>query len=83
MTSKSGGPRRAYVLYDAKVCFEVNLQTEEVEKAELFSASLEHFDTGLDVAPHDALEWTRAQLRALRIVSSNGLEAPLFWNTKL
>jgi hypothetical protein len=73
-------PKMAHVLCHAKVYFLVNLETGQVETAELFANSLAHFDTGLDASPGGAEDWQQWQKKAQAIVARNGLSAPLLWN---
>jgi hypothetical protein len=79
-------PRRAHAVYDARVVFSVDLEQGRVELAELYTESLEHFDTGLDRSPGSAEGWARWQGKAQQIVGrflADGLnDAPLRWNTE-
>lgn len=75
-------PCYASALYDAKICFTVSLESGRVERVEIFTNSLDHFDTGLDVSPGDRESWARHQRRAEEIIRENGLVAPISWNTE-
>ena len=69
-----------------RVVFTVDLESGRVELAELYTESLEHFDTGLDRSPGSAEGWARWQGKAQQIVGrflADGLnDAPLRWNTE-
>lgn len=86
MSEKTNPPRRAYAVYDARIVFSVDLEQARVELVELYTESLEHFDTGLDHSPGSAEGWARWQGKAQQIVSrflADGLnDAPLRWNTE-
>jgi hypothetical protein len=86
VSEKANVPRRAHAVYDARVVFSVDLEQGCVELAELYTESLEHFDTGLDRSPGSAEGWARWQGKAQQIVGrflADGLnDAPLRWNTE-
>ena len=86
MTKTAKTPRRAYAVYDARVVFTVDLESGWVELAELYTESLAHFDTGLDVSPGSPAGWAHCQGQAQEIVDrflADGLnDAPLRWNTE-
>jgi hypothetical protein len=85
VSEKTNTPRRAYAVYDARVVFSVDLEQGRVELAELYTESLEHFDTGLDHSPGSTEGWARWQGKAQQIVgrflADGPNDAPLRWNT--
>ena len=75
--------RCAYVIYDAKVVFTVDLDSGRVESADAYANSLRHFDTGFSFKPGSAAEWLRLQLEARSLIGAHRPMLPLRWNDEV
>lgn len=72
-------PQIAYVVYDVKVVFTVDLEHEVVELAEIDAETLEHFDTSLAEPPPGSRDWLRLHARARELVEAAPRVAKLKW----
>ena len=73
--------KHAYVIYDARVVFTVDLEHDVIESAEIYAKSLEHVDTGLSEQATRS-ESERLHQRARALVEADPTVAPLVWTNE-
>jgi hypothetical protein len=73
--------KQAYVIYDVRVVFTVDLEREVIESAEIYAKSLEHVDTGLSEQVSRS-ELERLHQRARSLVEADPTRAPLIWTNE-
>lgn len=71
----------AYVIYDARVVFTVDLEHDVIQSAEVYAGSLAHIDTGL-AEETTAAEMERLHQRARSLVEADPTAAPLVWTNE-
>ena len=71
----------AYVIYDARVVFTVDLENDVIQSAEVYTEPLAHLDTGLAEGATPG-EMERLHQRARSLVEADPTAAPFVWTTE-
>jgi hypothetical protein len=71
----------AYVIYDARVVFTVDLERDVIKSAEVYAEPLTHIDTGLSEQATPA-ETERLHQHARALVEADPTAAPLVWTNE-